>query len=555
MKQIILTLFLIFIVSISPTAAQSTALVHINQPFYVSGEVIWYKLYLPKDFPAGPKVITVSMFDRSGQLLDQSHLRREEKTSVYGFYRIPYEWKSDIYRLVFSGTEEDQHRPITLAEVFVPIYDDFSGHKEVPPTAGRDRNEYSSQNLESGALRIEISTDQKHYAPRTTARLHIEITNEDGTPIPADLSVSITDQQLCKIDDPLFSTLTDGRKQVNFPQLEEDITLRGTMFEPDGQSILPRGNIGAYLVDQKQFIYAKADEEARFTLDLPAVHGPCPIHIGGFIPEELLVTLNQKVDLSNPSPQRLPFPPQIINYLEWSRKRKLIYQLYGRLEQTFTASLPPQDNGLEDADSPVILDEYETFADIPTLVKELLIPIRFRSRKDDSYEARVFDPTLPSRKFHSKGPLFIVDGHLTRNADYIADLDITKVERFDLYFDSKKSLRLFGPMARNGLVMIHSRNRDIEVPESDRKNFFTINCFQAKVEYPVQLRSVEEREVLLRPALFWAPSIMTNEQGEAILSVPLSDDHTRFRVEVVAQGANGDRGVGEAFIMVDKKSE
>jgi hypothetical protein len=344
-----------------------------------------------------------------------------------------------------------------------------------------------------------------------------------------------------------------GAKQTGFPELEEAITLRGTLLEPNGRAILPNGNIGAYLADQQRFVYAKANEEARFTLELPDVYGPFPVHVGGFWPEDLLVRLDRQIDLSNPAPPPLPYPPTVSRYLEWSRRRKLIYQLYGRLEHSFPASFPTVQDTLEEADSPIALDEYSAFSDIPTLVKDLLIPIRFRTRKDDVYEARIFDPTAPTRKFHSNGPLFIVDGKLTRNADYVARLDIARIERFDLYYDFEKGLRLFGPMARSGLVMIQSRNRNIDVPEADRKNFFTINGFQANVKYPVQLQSVEEMEVLLRPAPFWTPNLTTNDQGEAMLSIPLPDDHSRFRVEIVAQGEDGARGLGDAYFMVDQE--
>jgi len=530
--------------------AQTTALLHTNQPFYVSGEVIWYKLYLPETFPGGPKVVTVSLFDRSGEVVHQSYLRREEGTAVFGHYQVPYDWTSGIYRLVFSVARETSHKPILLAETLVPIYDDFGEKVVESPDPEPPLGANPPKDEDWDELRFEIVSDRGTYEARSVARLKVRIIDPGGNPVPADLSVSVRDQALFEVDHPLFRTVHDGERYSDTAVLEEDINLRGTLFDTTGQQIMPYGNIGAYMSREKRFVYNKADQAGRFTLDLPDVYGPCPIHVGGFLPEDLLVEVDQQVEGLAIPPDSLPHPPAVLRYRDWSQKRKLIYQLYGRLEQPFSASLPEKEMEIGEADSPIVLDEYQAFPDIPQMVRELLIPIRYRRQKGGESEARVFDPTQTPRKYHSREPLFIVDGMLTRNSVFIAGLDISKIERFDLYYQFERGVRLFGPMARYGLVMIESRNRDIELPEKDRRNFFTLNGFQPEVDYPVQLSDEKDVEVRLSPSLFWAPDLKTNEQGELVLQIPLPDDHSRYRVEIMAQGQNGKRGVGEAFFEV-----
>lgn len=537
----ILTFF--FLVLSLRLSAQAECLIHLNQSFYVSGEVIWYKLYLPKDFPEGQKVITVSLYDQSNKLMDQSYLQKKQEQEVHGYYKIPYDSPSNLYQLVFTATEEESNRPIPLAHITIPIYNDFD---ELNITSSPLPTPISPANVANKLddLQVTINLDSDQYTPRADATLQVQVKDASGRPVQAQFSVSVTDQHLSQVANPLFSTLQAENTPLTWPALDEDISLRGTMYEPDGQSILPSGNIGAYLVNQKQFLYNKADKEGRFMLDLPAIYGNFSIHVGGFFPEDLLVSLDQTSPFVSPSSMTLPYPPEVIRYLEWSRKRKTIYQLYGLLENSFTASFPLTEESIEAADSPISLDEYNSFTDIPTLVKELLIPIRFRPQKDGTYDARIFDPTQTRRKFHTRGPLFILDGKLTRDANYIAGLDINKIERFDLYYVFEKGLRLFGPMARSGIVMIKSRNRDVDVPLADQENYFEIYGFQAEVDYPIQIEESENSEVLLRPALYWAPHMATNAQGEASISIPLGDDHTRFRIEVVTQGQDGQRGFG-----------
>ncbi len=552
MRRIFFTFAICFSLAFLSAEAQTTALLHTNQPFYVSGEVIWYKLYLPETFPAGPKVVTVSLLDRSGKVLHQSYLRREEGEAVVGHYRIPFNWTSDIYRLVFSATKETDHEPIILVETFLAIYDDLGDGNEKDREAEEGEAAYPLQRMDVSELKIEVIPDQAFYEARSLARLRVKITSPEGKPLPAVFSVSVRDQSLYGIDHPLFKTIHKGEILRDTAMLEEDISLRGTLLDTTGQEPLPFGNIGAFVSGENQFVYNKADQSARFTLDLPDIYGPCPIRVGGFFPEDLLVELDRQVGNQAFPSGGPPYPPGVLRYLDWSRKRKLIYQLYGRLEQNFTASLPEAARETEEPDSRIVLDDYQAFPDIPGMVKELLIPIRFRKQKGGVREARVFDPTQTPRRYHTSEPLFIVDGMLTRNSVFIGGLDITKIERFDLYYKFERGLRLFGPMARYGLVLIESRNRDIELPESDRKNYFRIHGFQAEIEYPIQLEAAGEEEVRLDPSLFWAPDIRTNEQGEAELSIPLPDDRSRFRVEVVAQGEDGQRGVGEAFFEVGR---
>jgi len=139
---------------------------------------------------------------------------------------------------------------------------------------------------------------------------------------------------------------------------------------------------------------------------------------------------------------------------------------------------------------------------------------------------------------------------LTRNDHYIAELDITKIEHFDLFYDFDRLLPLYGPLARFGLVRIESRNRNISVPEGDQKNYFQLKGFPAEVNYPISVDPTAEAPVQLRPALYWQPKAKTNASGELQVSVPLTDDQSRFQIEVVVQNAEGKRGQGTATFLI-----
>jgi hypothetical protein len=143
---------------------------------------------------------------------------------------------------------------------------------------------------------------------------------------------------------------------------------------------------------------------------------------------------------------------------------------------------------------------------------------------------------------------------LTRDDQFIADLDVTKVEQFDLFYAFDRLLKLYGPIARYGLIRIESRNRNIEVPERDQKNRFQLQGFLPGVNYPIATQSSEEVPVQLRPVLYWQPEAQTNDQGELKCTVPLTDDQSRFEVEVFVQDKTGRRGLGKVVFTVQSNA-
>lgn len=546
MQRFLICLLFFTGISMGISRAQSPVQVHFSQPFYVSGEVVWYKLYLPENFPSGPKVVTVSLLDAKDRLVEQSYLRRSSGSVLTGFYQIPFDWKSGVYRLIFSATKADGHEPLILAETRLPIYDDLEeelGNVEGP-------NPQVAGKGEGFTLQVNIEMSQDVYEPGKQADIRIRVSNEQGRPVAGDVSAVVRDQSLFAVEQAGFSAIQTGEVLRDTTDWEEDINIRGQLLNPEDRSPLPGGNIAAYLSRTYGFLYAKADDKGQFTLDLPGLYGDIPMHMMGFVPEDILVELDQKPATSPLKQVALPYPNAVKQYLALSRKRKLIYQLYGLLEQSINTIPANIKFSKPEADSPIPLDEYEAFPDLATMVRDLSIPVRFREWEKDRLGVRIFDPSQTLRSYYTDRPIFIVDGMLTRDDHYIANLDITKVEHFDLFYAFERLLKLYGPIARYGAIRIESRNRNIAVPEQDQKNRFDLKGFPAEVSYPVMAQSFEKVPVQLRPVLYWQPEAQTNAEGILEFTIPLTDDQSRFEVEVLVQDKAGRRGQGQVYFSV-----
>ncbi|MBK7870523.1 MAG: hypothetical protein IPJ74_07505 [Saprospiraceae bacterium] len=152
--NIILILFVISNSLLASGLNTNPCVVHLDKSFYVTGEVIWFKIYLPSESKGNPFTMRVGLLDQQGQVADYFFLQTEGKTYASGYYKIPFDRPSGIHHLVFMGQEQTSKRPIVLAKVAVPIYNDLEklNISEITPVA-----KMPEKSLETNDLQIEIS--------------------------------------------------------------------------------------------------------------------------------------------------------------------------------------------------------------------------------------------------------------------------------------------------------------------------------------------------------------------------------------------------------------
>ena len=89
-------------------------------------------------------------------------------------------------------------------------------------------------------INIEIETDKEKYLPREKVKMTIKVSDERGMPMPANLSISVVDDQLLTFADDKSSNI------LSWMLMEAD--LRGTIYEPN-------------------FYFDKTEEKADLALD------------------------------------------------------------------------------------------------------------------------------------------------------------------------------------------------------------------------------------------------------------------------------------------------
>ncbi|MBK9491172.1 MAG: Ig-like domain-containing protein [Haliscomenobacter sp.] len=183
-----------FVLSSSKSLAQvDQCLVHLDKSFYVSGELMWFNLYLPVANRGHAFTIRVGIVDKNGASIQTFFIATEGKSQANGHYKIPYNCNSGVYQLVFIGMESSTKSPVVLAKIAVPIYNDLE-KLDIVKTTAPESIQYPVYTLKD--LLVEVELNKEAYQNRETVQVLVRVKDKNGNPVKGKLSVSVSDQAL-----------------------------------------------------------------------------------------------------------------------------------------------------------------------------------------------------------------------------------------------------------------------------------------------------------------------------------------------------------------------
>ena len=329
--------------------------------------------------------------------------------------------------------------------------------------------------------------------------------------------------------------------------LTDELFIDGKIYDASGNAI--KANvIGAYSRQENAFSFTKSDVDGNFVLPKTAFTGQKELQFVGYQleNESILAKLNSSTRLSNPISD-IRYTEAIESYMESSRMRKKINQHFKIKDKTRT--LDKKANTLELPKSEVTynVQEYQDFGNMAEFAKNLMMPLRFSGSKGER-TAQVINPKSSKKaNYYLNGnPLFIIDGKLTRNAEFVASLEQSEVKDLQISFDGKKLREQYNVMGSSGVVIMNTFGKRTTLPSADESNIFKVNGIQERLLYPVSYAT--SSDVLRMPVfdtqLYWNPEIKTSESGSTNISFVQSNDRSTFRIIVVAQTADGKIGLG-----------
>ena len=217
---------------------------HLDKPFYTTGEEIWYKLYLPVNLPNSVAIKAI-IVTPNGQVAERFfHRSNPDQSYIDGFFKIPFSYRSGMHRIEFRATGSPSEPEIVLVEMEFPLYNDFQ-LKELSEQMANAPKDLGSTSAAPGALQVGIQLNKAAFTKREQVNAQVSVSEANAGNVPANISVAAVDASLVYDALPNAPTVTIGpmmtQAQIN--------SLKGKIFVK----------------------HSKLDEGTTFTIHLPRI--------------------------------------------------------------------------------------------------------------------------------------------------------------------------------------------------------------------------------------------------------------------------------------------
>ncbi|MCH2083585.1 MAG: hypothetical protein MK226_14425 [Saprospiraceae bacterium] len=541
-KNIIAVTFLIF----ANTAFSNNCVLHLDKAFYATGEKIWYQVYLPKLLQDKTVAVKGVLVNPDGVVVRRFFHKSKKTNAIDGVLKIPYNFNSGYYKLLFKVNPKDTKEELVLVEKEIPIYSDFQMQQyEVEENI----NEAPAIPALQDDLNIKLSLNKEDFSARDLVNVQIEVTDKAGNPVDANYSVAVTDASLIQDAMPQVSTVVRGPAYSNeqMANLNEAIYVIGqvmdTLNEPVKVNVL-----SAYASEQNKFHYAKSNNDGLFTMDISNFYEEQSLQFVGFPKEieEIKVRLIPEVNTDNKPKRVIKINEKIGKYLEYSQQRKKMAQYFEYLEDNAETQKFVNEVAELKPDYNYVISEYEKFENVASFFTELLTPLAFKKVKG-RYVASMSNPRAQITALIKLGgkPLFIIDGKVTRDADFIGKINLGNVEEIDLFYIPENIRRQFKVMGAHGVVRITTIVPQFELPQNDKEDLFVVNGLQIPTEFvpfqPTPSNNSKASMPNYATPVFWSPNNAV-ENGKGELNYYQTDDKSTFVISVLAQSKSGKMG-------------
>ena len=431
------------------------------------------------------------------------------------------------------------------------------------------------------------------FAARKPVRLSLHSTGENGEPLPAILSVSVSladhdtsagpvsidryfwlnselpgsfsdnpgDSSWQAIDNYLITKHSDRfpwkdiftAATPGFPPETKDHIITGKIVDSLTGKSAPFVYLYASVVGKEtKFRSAESDSSGRFRLEMP-----------GFTNNDALVVQTSsedsryRVELSDPFSDRYADPHSGTMIPDSSGRRDLGNRLFNaQIENTFPGdSIQPMDAsaGKREVfyghpDYRYHLDDYTRFTTMEEVMREYVKTVNvFRS----GGKLRLVLLNLPADHFFTDPPLVLMDGVPVFDPSGPMNLDPLKISDIELV----NREYLLGPQKFSGIINCLSYHGDLGgytlPPQAQTLNYEGLRPERrfTSPAYPTQA-SRENRIPDYRTLLYWAPSIETGAGGEKQIQFFTSDIPGRYAVVVNGLTADGLAGSQTIYFTV-----
>lgn len=534
-KATLILIALTFLVNVG-SAQSDKAVIHMDRPYYVTGDVIVYQVYLPESFADQTGKIQVLLQSEEGDVF-QDYFWKLENQKVSGYFKIPFGMPSGTYNIgVYAVDDSDE--PVMIADTWVSVYNDF----QIQDLPSLFPKRVPAQVDQSNALSVLL--DKEVYTPGTEVKVSIK---SDQDWVGSAVSLSVTDAQIIgqSADQTLFES---SSREASSVVIDDKMHVHGTISIAETDMPAKIGVVSAYSSSMNQIFYSKSDDEGAFTTSFDEFYGKRNIQISGYLFGQVADT---RVKLRYPTIEQSPeivtaYDGDINEFINHSQRRKLIHQYYNHLETPLDFEPLPNVEKLEVTPNKVIeAENYVAFENTGVFLDEVLGQMLNFVKKGDEWTAKLFNPdnkvgnSIFRDYYYEKPPVFIVDGKMTKNLNYIADMKLSEIELISVYNDRKDIRKQFGVFGNFGYVLIDTKQDDRNMPAADEEDIIAVPGMAPELDYPVSIKRADSNAPELRSTIYWHPEVPLSKKGATEFSFTTSDDIGTFLIQIVGRDSSG----------------
>jgi len=249
-------------------------------------------------------------------------------------------------------------------------------------------------------------------------------------------------------------------------------------------------------------------------------------------------------------------PTQVVNpYFDYARKRKMVNTSFSYFSRrSNTTPVVENTNAFVEKelfkpDVEVDLDDYLIFPTMQETLHEIVPYLQYRKIAGRDV-VRLY---LPEKaQTGTENPAFFIDGVLTDDPAYFLNLKPVEVDKIKLVYSAYK-LEKLGAISRNGVVLVETKIQDNakKVLAATRSiNVMGITPALPIPRGPASWQQLNPRTPQLKSWLAWIPHLRSDEQGKATFSFKTADDTGRFVIRVEGLTIEGIPFVHEEYLDV-----
>lgn len=540
-----------------------------DKPYYSVEDTIRYAvLGLEQMYQdtVGKDIYYVELWNSENQLLYR-HIHRIKDQIIYGSFFVSPD-QNPGWRTIraYSQRSLRNGRPV---QVHLPI---LVIHSELQEEQIRDslKNGFSANKRRDDSLvELELKVDLYPENPETRNNIQCTVKLPDyfqKQPIIPLVASAYFGDFFPQVDYGIYNSNLygserwldeNGEKMNEAPS--EGLMLKGMyeLPEEDKSKVFAMVTL-SHLGEDPGIMYNYTNLKHEFSFDLSDIQGDVSAYLS------VLDGQSEKIRLLPDNVPELHLSYSILDRTEWllpllkyqrNRKiQKLVKENYAPLIQSDTVqsiSIYDTTRIYSKADRSYNLSDYIAFENVKELIIEILPYVKIHE-DNGRYNIYLVNNQNPDLDINS--PLYLINGIPTRDADFIAGLDVSNIDIVEVLY-SKEALYSFNWLGKGGILAIYTKT-PVKVPNYKLHAIKGIYPDQGSYQIIESGDEMQHYTPQIEPMIYWNPQLKMDKKGQISFNFLAGDQTGQLNVCLFGIGPDGEivhgRGVIEVSTFANK---